>query len=150
MGIAHQGYFCTLFRGISRALATSKMELFVTLFNGFHPLTNVTKNPVLHVMGVLNPSLLLYIKILFQNIDTYFITNWVGNRRSPWNVLWIKKIPMTYLKRDPGVCGQKSLKNTGKEFILVKKNFFLRIFPAFNHNFWKKNFFYSLFGDTFQ
>ena len=68
--IAHQGCFCTLFRGISRVAAISKMELFVTLLNGFQPLTNVTKNPILDVMGVLDPSLLLYIKILFQNIDT--------------------------------------------------------------------------------
>ena len=45
------------------------MELFVTLFNGFQPLTNVTKNPILDVVGVLDPSLLLYIKTLFQNID---------------------------------------------------------------------------------
>ena len=46
------------------------MELFVTLLNGFQPLTNVTKNPILwDVVGVLDPSLLLYMKILFQNID---------------------------------------------------------------------------------
>ena len=45
LGIAHQGYFCTFFRGISRTPATSKMELFVTLFNGFQLLTNITKKP---------------------------------------------------------------------------------------------------------
>ena len=70
MGITHQGCFCTLLRGISRAPATSKMELFVTLLNGFQVLTNVTNNHILHVAGVLNPSLLLYLKILLQNIYT--------------------------------------------------------------------------------
>ena len=67
LGIAHQS---CLFRGMSRAPATSKMEIFVTLLIGFQLLTNVTKNPILVVVGVLDPSLLLYIKILFQNIDT--------------------------------------------------------------------------------
>ena len=46
------------------------MELFVTLLTGYQQLSNVTKNPILDVMGVLDPSLLLYIKILLQNIDT--------------------------------------------------------------------------------
>ena len=35
LGIAHQGCFCTLFQGITRAYTTSKMKLFVTLLNGF-------------------------------------------------------------------------------------------------------------------
>ena len=69
-GIAHQDCFCALFRGICRAPATSKIELFATFLNGFQSLTNVTKNYILDVMGVLDPSLLLRIKILFQNIDT--------------------------------------------------------------------------------
>ena len=70
LGIAHQGCFCALFRGICKAPTTSKMELFVTLLNGFQSLTNVTKSYILDVVGVLDPSLLLRIKILFQNIDT--------------------------------------------------------------------------------
>ena len=70
LGIAHQGCFCALVRGTCRSPATSKMKLFVTLLNGFQSLTNVTKNYILDVMGVLDPSLLLRIKILFQNIDT--------------------------------------------------------------------------------
>ena len=68
--IAHQGCFCVLFRGICRAPAISKMMLFMTLFNGFQSLTNVTKNYILDVMGVLDPSLLLRIQALVQNIDT--------------------------------------------------------------------------------
>ena len=70
LGIAYQDCFCILFWGISRAPTTSKMELFVTLLNSFQPLTNVTKNSTLDVVGVLDLSLSLYIKILFQNIDT--------------------------------------------------------------------------------
>ena len=70
LGIAHQGCFCAMFRGICRAPATSKMELFVTLFKGFQSLTNVTKSYILDVVGVLDPSLLLSLKMLFQNIDT--------------------------------------------------------------------------------
>ena len=70
LGIAHQGCFCALFRGICRAPMTSKMELFVTLLDDFQSLTNVTKNYILDVMGVLDPSPLLRIQALFQNIDT--------------------------------------------------------------------------------
>ena len=69
-GIIDQVCFCALFRGICRAPATSKMELFVTLLNNFQSLTNVTKNSILDVMGVLDPSVLVRIKKLFQNIDT--------------------------------------------------------------------------------
>ena len=70
LGIAHQSCLCALFRGITRASAISKMELFVTLLNGLQALTNVTKNSILDVVGVVGPSLLLYKTILFQNIDT--------------------------------------------------------------------------------
>ena len=64
LGIAHQGCFCTLFRGISRAPATSKMELFVTLLDGFHPLTNVTKNPILDVGSPRSASIVEYKNIV--------------------------------------------------------------------------------------
>ena len=33
---------------------TSKMELFLTIVNGFNPLTIVTKNSILDVSGVLS------------------------------------------------------------------------------------------------
>ena len=104
--IAHQGCFGLLLWGICRAPSTSKIELFGILFNGFQSLTNVTKNYILDVMGVLDPSLLLRIKMLFQNVDTQCITNWKGNRRSSWKTLWIKRSPYDFLKRDPGVCDQ--------------------------------------------
>ena len=68
LGIAHQGCFYTLFRGISRAPPRSKMELFVTLRNGFHPLTNVTKNPILDVVGVIGR--IFWNNILYTSIET--------------------------------------------------------------------------------
>ena len=105
LGIAHQGCFCALFWGITRAFTPSKMELFVALLNDFQPLTNVSKNSILDVAGVLSPSLFLYIEIFFQSIDTYCITNWKDIRCSSWKALWIKTVIETYLKKDPRICG---------------------------------------------
>ena len=70
LGIAHQGCFCAFVRGTCRAPATSKTKLFVTLLNGFQSFTNVTNNYILDAMVVLHPSLLLRMKILFQNMET--------------------------------------------------------------------------------
>ena len=42
-------------KGGSRDAATSKMELFVTIVNGFKPLTIITKRSILDVAGVLDP-----------------------------------------------------------------------------------------------
>ena len=36
------------------------MELFVTLVSGFQPLSNITKNSILGVNGVLDPTLASY------------------------------------------------------------------------------------------
>ena len=44
-------------RGRSRTAATSKMELFVIIVNGFQPLTIITKCSILDVAAVLDPSL---------------------------------------------------------------------------------------------
>ena len=46
----------TVTRGVCRSLATSKMELFVTLVNGFVLSTNVLKNSVSDVARVLDKS----------------------------------------------------------------------------------------------
>ena len=45
-------------RGGSRAAATSKMERFVIIVNGFQPLTIVTKRSILDVAAVLDPPLM--------------------------------------------------------------------------------------------
>ena len=44
-------------RGGSRPAATSKEELFVIIFNGFQPLTIITKSSTLNVAAVLAPPL---------------------------------------------------------------------------------------------
>ena len=49
----------TRFRGGSRAAATSKMESFVIIVNGWEPLTIITKNSILDVATVLDPALRL-------------------------------------------------------------------------------------------
>ena len=47
------------FRGGSRAAATSKMERFVIIVNGFQPLTVITKRSILDVAAALDPPLRL-------------------------------------------------------------------------------------------
>ena len=51
-------FTCTIqktHRGRSRATATSKMERFVVIVNGFQPLTIITKRSILAVAAVLDP-----------------------------------------------------------------------------------------------
>ena len=52
---------CNVIRGGSRAAATSKMELFVIIVNGFQPLTIITKCSILDVAAVLDPPLVMVI-----------------------------------------------------------------------------------------
>ena len=44
-------------RGGTMDAATSKMECFVVIANGFKPLTIITKRSILDVAGVLDPPL---------------------------------------------------------------------------------------------
>ena len=46
-----------MYRGESRTTATSKMERFVIIVNGWKPLTIVTKRSILDVAAVLDPPL---------------------------------------------------------------------------------------------
>ena len=52
---------CTMlgnvYRGGSRTAATSKMELFVIIINGWKPLTMITKHSILDVAAVLDVPL---------------------------------------------------------------------------------------------
>ena len=48
-----------LFRGGSRAAATSKMERFVIIVNGWKPLTIMTKRSILDVPAALDPPLIV-------------------------------------------------------------------------------------------
>ena len=49
----------TLIRSGSRTTATSKVELFLIIFNGFQPLTIVTKSSTLDVAAVQDLPLLM-------------------------------------------------------------------------------------------
>ena len=48
-----------VFRGGSRTAATSKMEHFVIMINGFQPLTIITKRSIKDVTAVLDSPLVL-------------------------------------------------------------------------------------------
>ena len=52
-------------RGGSRTAATSKIELFVIIVNGFQPLTIITKCSILDVAAVLDPPLGKVDKVTF-------------------------------------------------------------------------------------
>ena len=58
-------------RGGSRTAATSKMECFVIIVNGWKPLTIITKHSILDVAAALDPPLMGCTKWYFANI--YFI-----------------------------------------------------------------------------
>ena len=54
------------FRDGSRTAATSKMERFVIIVNGWKPLTIITKRSILDLAAVLDPPLFFVtLKILF-------------------------------------------------------------------------------------
>ena len=53
-------------RGGSRAAATSKMERFVIIVNGFQPLTIIIKRSILDVAAALHPPLNSSVNALFQ------------------------------------------------------------------------------------
>ena len=61
----------TLNRGGSRTAATSKMERFVIIVNGFQPLTIITKRSILDVTAVLDPPLL---NLQFNAMDKSWIS----------------------------------------------------------------------------
>ena len=50
-------FFPTKIRDGSRAAATSKMECFVIIVNGFQPLTIITKHSIVDVAAALDPPL---------------------------------------------------------------------------------------------
>ena len=48
-----------MLRGESRAAATSKMEHFVIIVNGFQPLSIITKRSILDVAAALDPPMMI-------------------------------------------------------------------------------------------
>ena len=81
----------TPLRGGSRAAATSKMECFVIIVNGFQPLNIITKHSILDVAAVLDPPLplkddinthfypyiFLYLNLLSKNFEEHVL---IGNQ----------------------------------------------------------------------
>ena len=57
-------------RGGSRTAATSKMERFVIIVNGWKPLTIITKRSILDVAAVLDPPLITT-DVCYYDIKTY-------------------------------------------------------------------------------
>ena len=53
--------------------ATSKMQLFVALVNGLQPLTNVTKNSILDIVGVLDTPLNAALSVTGSLLSTCWI-----------------------------------------------------------------------------
>ena len=62
-----------MFRDGSRTAATSKVELFVIIVNGWKPLPVITKNSTLDVAAALDPPLLLERRKFSQGVVIYFI-----------------------------------------------------------------------------
>ena len=61
-------------RGGSRTAATSKVQLFVIIVNGFQLLTIITKSSTLDVAAVLNPPLEMkdiFLKLMFNTQKNY-------------------------------------------------------------------------------
>ena len=48
-----------MIRDRSKTAATSKVEFFVIIVNGWKPLTIITKSPTLDVAAVLDPPLMI-------------------------------------------------------------------------------------------
>ena len=70
--------FNRILSGGSRAAATSKMERFVTVVNGFQPLTIMTKRSILDVAAALDLPLILNAALINFNFKLYVQT--VSNR----------------------------------------------------------------------
>ena len=66
-------HISSLIRGGSRTAATSKVELFVIIVNGWKPLTIITKSSILDAAAVLDPPLL----ISFSDLEAILISRGV-------------------------------------------------------------------------
>ena len=73
----HKTTLRIVYSGGSRTAATSKMERFVIIVNGWKPLTIITKRSILDVAAVLDPPLVyndkFTIMIMIQNIQPLVI-----------------------------------------------------------------------------
>ena len=76
-GLIFQHKDINIIRGGSRTAATSKMERFVIIVNGWKPLTIITKRSILDVAAVLDPPLIIEHQLNrnFSNICDWFVDN---------------------------------------------------------------------------
>ena len=89
-------------RGGSRTAATSKMECFVIIVNGFQPLTIITKRSILDVAAVLDPPLIpdtrLHLPVVTvvtqYNIKLLKQLESIFKRMINWNKYHSKKIKL--------------------------------------------------------
>ena len=101
-------------RGGSRIAATSKMERFVIIVNGWKPLTIITNRSILDVAAVLDPPL----KHLWQSL--FF--NKVAGLRSETLLkkrLWHRCFPVKFAKS----LRKRFLQNTSGRLLLHKMHF---------------------------
>ena len=80
-----------ILRGGSRTAATSKMERFVIIVNGWKPLTIITKRSILDVAAALDPLLILMKGLLryFSAFNTPVKPSKYKEFRRNWNVTHI-------------------------------------------------------------
>ena len=82
-GYRSSQYFLNFWgRGGFRTAATSKMELFVIVVNGFQPLTIIKKSSILDIAVVLNQ--LLWASVIFQFLTgklSVFMDTYLENLR---------------------------------------------------------------------
>ena len=62
-----------MIRGGSRAAATSKMEYFVIIVNGFQPLTLITKYSILDFAAALDPLLMIALSFAWVSCMLYLL-----------------------------------------------------------------------------
>ena len=81
-------------RGRSRAAATSKIECFVLIANGFQPLTIITKHSILDVAAALDPPLLLLDQFSQQiwQLKFFVLTNKLSSSQAPC----VRKVTILY------------------------------------------------------
>ena len=88
-------YISTKSRGRSRTTATSKMERFVIIVNGFQPLTIITKHSILDVAAVLDPLLKSIIEQLQSAWKSFFsviIANAQNKDQGLIQIKWWEKV----------------------------------------------------------
>ena len=70
-----------MIRGGSTTAATSKVEIFVIIVNGWKPLTIITKSSTLDVAAVIDPTLMIMSKKKKKKKNLSFLSRTFRNHR---------------------------------------------------------------------